>query len=170
MEEEVGIPVPFKYPASDFLLTVSGLLFFLIDVVLDVLAVVSFYRQEAYVFMGMLVFLLLGSSALVQAFSWLWYHYDKDRTETRTESLVKSLRSLKILHVFQMGVYLRYAGVVRISICGFCCGKRYTEGDAVFLTHDLNMLRLIETFSESAPQLVLMLTIIIQRGEVEPIT
>ncbi|XP_029499517.1 XK-related protein 8-like isoform X2 [Oncorhynchus nerka] len=134
MEEDAGQSIPFKYPASDFLLTVGG------------------------------------SSALVQAFSWLWYHYDKDSTETRTESLVKSLHSLKILHVFQMGVYLRYAGLVRISICGFCCRKRYMEGNAVYLTHDLSLLRLIETFSESAPQLVLMITIIIQRGEVEPIT
>uniref|UniRef100_A0A4W5RI69 XK-related protein n=1 Tax=Hucho hucho TaxID=62062 RepID=A0A4W5RI69_9TELE len=170
MEEDTGNPIPFKYPFSDFLLTVGGMLLFLLDVALDVWAVVSFYQEEAYVFMGLLVFLLLGSSALVQAFSWLWYHYDKDSTETRTESLVKNLHSLKILHVFQMGVYLRYAGLVRISICGFCCGKRYMEGNAVYLTHDLSMLRLIETFSESAPQLVLMITIIIQRGEVEPIT
>ncbi|XP_045078194.1 XK-related protein 8-like [Coregonus clupeaformis] len=74
---------------------------------LDACAVVSFYQEEAYVFMGLLVFLLLGSSALVQAFSWLWHHYDKEGTETRTESLVKNLCCLKILHVFQMGVYLR---------------------------------------------------------------
>uniref|UniRef100_A0A8C8CJM7 XK-related protein n=1 Tax=Oncorhynchus tshawytscha TaxID=74940 RepID=A0A8C8CJM7_ONCTS len=153
-----------EYPVSDFLLTVGGLVFFLLDVGLDAWAVVSFYHEEDYVFMELLVFLLLGSSALVQAFSWLWYHYDKDGTETRTESLVKNLCSLKILHLFQMGVYLR------ISICGFCCGKRYMGGDAVYLTHDLSLLRLIEAFSESTPQLVLMITIIVQRGEVEPIT
>ncbi|KAM9418695.1 XK-related protein 8-like [Salvelinus alpinus] len=170
MEEDAGQSIPFKYPASDFLLTVGGMLLFLLDVVLDVWTVGTFYQQEAYVFMGLLVLLLLCSSALVQAFSWLWYHYDKDGTETRTESLVKSLHSLKILHVFQMGVYLRYAGLVRISICGFCCRKRYMEGNGVYLTHDLSLLRLIETFSESAPQLVLMITIIIRRGEVEPIT
>lgn len=44
------------------------------------------------------------------------------------------------------------------------------DGDAVYLTHDLSLLRLIEAFSESTPQLVLMITIIVQRGEVEPIT
>lgn len=85
---------------------------FLLDVALDVWAVVTFYQEEAYVFMGLLVFLLLGSSALVQVFSWLWYHYDKDGTETRTESLVKNLCSLKILHFFQMGVYLRWSSTV----------------------------------------------------------
>ncbi|XP_014034151.1 XK-related protein 8 [Salmo salar] len=170
MEEDAGKSIPFKYPASDFLLTVGGMMLFLLDVALDVWAVVTFYQEEAYVFMGLLVFLLLGSSALVQVFSWLWYHYDKGSTETKTESLVKNLHLLKILHVFQMGVYLRYAGLVRISICGFCSKKRCMEDIAVYLTHDLSLLRLIETFSESAPQLVLMITIIIQRGMVEPIT
>lgn len=112
MEEDAGKSIPFKYPASDFLLTVGGMMLFLLDVALDVWAVVTFYQEEAYVFMGLLVFLLLGSSALVQAFSWLWYHYDKDGTETRTESLVKNLCSLKILHFFQMGVYLRWSSTV----------------------------------------------------------
>ncbi|XP_031441665.1 XK-related protein 8-like [Clupea harengus] len=44
------------------------------------------------------------------------------------------------------------------------------EGIAVYLTHDLSMLRLIETFSESAPQLTLMITVILQREDVEWVT
>ena len=44
------------------------------------------------------------------------------------------------------------------------------EGIAVYLTHDLSMLRLIETFSESAPQLILMITVILQREDVEWVT
>ncbi|XP_010871426.5 XK-related protein 8 [Esox lucius] len=170
MEEGLGNTLPFKYPFSDFLFTVVGLFCFVLDMVLDVWAVASFYLEGEYVYMGMLVFLLLGSSLLVQAFSLLWYLCDKDGTETRTGGLVKNLRSLKILHVFQMGVFVRYAGVVSVSICGFCYKKRYMEGDAVFLSHDLSLLRLFETFSESAPQLVLMVTIIIGEGSVDLIT
>lgn len=72
---------------------------------------------------------------------------------------------------------LRHAGVLEISVLSFC-GKRCGgdggdggDGDyAVYLSHDLSMLRLIETFSESAPQLVLMLTIMLQGDEVEPAT
>lgn len=40
----------------------------------------------------------------------------------------------------------------------------------VYLSHDLSMLRLVETFSESAPQLVFMLTIILRRGQFDPVT
>lgn len=65
---------------------------------------------------------------------------------------------------------LRHAGVVEISVPSFSSEIRDAEGVAVFLSHDLSMLRLIETFSESAPQLVLMLTIILQRGQPDFVT
>ncbi|CAI5691280.1 unnamed protein product [Oreochromis niloticus] len=48
--------------------------------------------------------------------------------------------------------------------------KPKTEDITVSLTHDLSMLRIIETFSESAPQLTLMLTIILQTGHLDPVT
>ncbi|KAJ7991895.1 hypothetical protein DPEC_G00288600 [Dallia pectoralis] len=161
---------PFKYPFTDFLFTIGGLLCFVLDILLDVLAVGFFYLEGDYWYMGMLVFLLLSSSLLVQIFSFLWFFYDQDFSTT--ESLVKDPCALKIIHVFQMGVFLRYAGVVKISICGFCCKKSLPdpEGEAVFQSHDLSMLRMFETFYESAPQLVLMVTIMIQKGEIDPIT
>ncbi len=46
----------------------------------------------------------------------------------------------------------------------------FREGMGMYLIHDLQMLRLFETFSESAPQLTLMMSIILQRGELELIT
>ncbi|KAF7210722.1 XK-related protein 8 isoform X2 [Nothobranchius furzeri] len=53
--------------------------------------------------------------------------------------------------------------------------KNYKQGgsledEAVYLNHDLAMLRIIETFSESAPQIVLMLTITLQQGQLDLIT
>lgn len=66
---------------------------------------------------------------------------------------------------------LRHAGVVELSVCSIFSGLADISGDyAVYLNHDLSMLRLVETFSESSPQLVLMLTIILQRGELDPVT
>lgn len=47
---------------------------------------------------------------------------------------------------------------------------RNSEGFAAFLNHDLSMLRLIEAFAESAPQLILMLTIILQQSQFDPVT
>lgn len=44
------------------------------------------------------------------------------------------------------------------------------EGEAVYQNHDLSLLRLFETFLESAPQLVFMIFIIIQKNQVDFIT
>ncbi|KAF1381868.1 hypothetical protein PFLUV_G00158470 [Perca fluviatilis] len=159
----------FKYSLVDFLFICAGLLFLLLDIGLDIYAVVSFYQEKAYVSLGILLLLLVGSSFLVQAFSWLWYSYEDFERQTKVEKCL-SLCQLKILHVFQLGIYFRHAGVVEMSVCSFLTKRNDPESIAVYLSHDLSMLRLIETFSESAPQLVLMLTIIMQRGELDPVT
>lgn len=158
-----------KYSCLDFVFTFGGLLFFLADILLDVWAVVTFYQEEAYVCLGFLVFLLAGSSVLAQVYSWLWYSYDDYKGATHLETCVNR-RSLKALHVFQLGIYLRYCGLFEISIHGVSTEKQHQDKVAMYLSHDLSMLRLIETFSESAPQLVLMLTVILQRGDMELMT
>lgn len=154
----------FRFSKVDFLFTCLGLIFLLLDIVLDIYAVVCLYQQKAYWCLGILLLFLVVSSVLIQAFSLLWYSYDDFERRTRAEKCVTKTQ-LKILHVLQMGNYFRHAGVVEVSL-GSVFTKITTleQDDAVYLSHDLSMLRLIETFSESAPQLVLMLTIILQRG------
>ncbi|XP_065804456.1 XK-related protein 8 [Labrus bergylta] len=157
----------FKYSPVDFLFTCLGLVFLLLDIVLDVWAVVTLYQEKAYVSLSVLLLFLVGSSFLVQAFSWLWYSYEDFRKYTKVDKYVNE-GQLKILHVLQLGIYFRHAGVVEVSIRSIFSKFSKPDGDvAVFLSHDLSMLRLIETFSESAPQLVLMLTIMLQRGELD---
>lgn len=159
----------FKFSLVDFLFTCVGLVFLLLDIGLDIWAAVSFYQEKAYVSLCVLLLLLIGSSFLVQAYSWLWYSYEDFERQTKVEKCL-SRSQLKLLHVFQLGIYFRHAGVVEISLCSIYSPFPDPEGIAVYLSHDLSMLRLIETFSESAPQLVLMLTIILQRGELDPVT
>lgn len=50
---------------------------------------------------------------------------------------------------------------------GFRVWWRKQEGSeyAVYLTHDLSMLRLIETFCESAPQLTLMIYVMLRTNK-----
>ncbi|XP_051992252.1 XK-related protein 8-like [Xyrauchen texanus] len=162
---------PFHSTFTDFLLHLLGLLFFLLDVGLDVWTVVSFYQDGAYGYMAVMIFLLLGSSMLLQVFSWLWYSGNLDHLESRVEKFVNRHKLIKPFHFMQLGVYLRYAGVVDISTYRFSQQTdSFYEGVAVYLSHDLQMLRLIETFSESAPQLTLMISIIAHSGELTPIT
>ncbi|XP_076611070.1 XK-related protein 8-like [Chaetodon auriga] len=159
----------FKYSPVDFLFTCVGLVFLLLDIGLDMWAAVTFYQEKAYVKLSILLLFLLGSSVLVQAFSWLWYSYEGFKRETKVEKWL-SRGQLLVLHVLQLGIYIRHAGVVEVSLRSFFSEQPDPEDISVFLSHDLSMLRLIETFSESSPQLVLMVTIILQRGQLDPVT
>ncbi|XP_062395902.1 XK-related protein 8-like [Sardina pilchardus] len=164
--------------SSDCILNVLALVFFLSDLVSDVLAVASFYQEQAYVSMGALVFLLAGSSVLVQAFSWLWYSYQTGSEEQRSclstyaymEKYFNNRRFLGALHVCQMGVFLRLVCMMEISWRNLTSNAPLTEGIAVYLTHDLNLLYLIEAFVESAPQLTFMTAVIAHRQDVEWVT
>lgn len=96
----------FKYSRLDFVFTCCGLLFLLLDIGLDVWALVTFYQEQAYVCLGLLLLFLLGSSALVQAFSWLWYSYEDFQRHTKVEQL-PSRSQLGLLHLLQLGIYFR---------------------------------------------------------------
>lgn len=73
---------------------------------------------------------------------------------------------VKCLHT----LFARHATVVEVSLGRLREEDPDREGFAVYLTHDLSMLRLIEAFSESAPQLVLMLTTILRQSQFDCVT
>ncbi|XP_048057085.1 XK-related protein 8-like [Megalobrama amblycephala] len=151
-----------------YLYVLVGLLFFLLDIALDIWTVVSFYQNGDYVYMAVMIFLLLGSSVLLQVFSWLWYSDCLDELETKVETFAKKHILIKPFHFLQLGVFLRYAGVIEMSTKHLLHRtKRERKPD---LNRDLHMLRLFEAFSESAPQLTLMMYRVLQRGELELIT
>lgn len=109
MEEDV----PFIYTCIDCIFNILGVVLFVIDLVLDVLAVLTFYHEEAYVTMGVLIFLLLGSSVLLHTFSWFWYTYGSEEERKSLGKYVylgKYLRNRKllgVLHLCQLAVVLR---------------------------------------------------------------
>ncbi|XP_017577026.2 XK-related protein 8-like [Pygocentrus nattereri] len=158
---------PFHFPLSASLLSLLSTLLFLLDVVLDVWAIVSLYQDEEYVYMGVLIALLLCSSILLHVFSWIWY----SDPETSTDKFVWKYGLIGPLHVFQLGLFLRFASLVELSLRKVIQrSDRFQEGVAVYLKHDLSVLRLFETFSESAPQLVLMIMFTMQEQELQLFT
>uniref|UniRef100_A0A3B4BEX5 XK-related protein n=1 Tax=Periophthalmus magnuspinnatus TaxID=409849 RepID=A0A3B4BEX5_9GOBI len=154
----------------DFILTIVGLLALVVDIILDIFTAIRFYTDQDYVRLGIFIFFLVASSLLVQAYSWLWYEYDEFKMVTNVEK-VPSKKSLKILHFLQLGTYLRHMGVMETAICKYLQlkgveGMGPDLGDAaVCLSHDVAMLRIVEAFSESLPQLALMVTTNIQKKQ-----
>lgn len=105
MEESFSFCLAFSRVVSSLL----SLIFFLLDVVLDLWAIECLYEKEKYFSIGLLIFFLLGSSVLMQIFSWIWYS-DPDKTapETKVESFIRRHNLLGLVHIFQLGVLLRF--------------------------------------------------------------
>lgn len=113
----------FRYSRLDFVFTCLGLCFLLLDISLDIWTVVTFYQEKAHVSLGLLLVFLLGSSALVQAFSWLWYSYENFNRYTKVEQL-PSRAQLRLLHLLQLGIYFR--------LCS--CSSRFQAGKCFILS------------------------------------
>ncbi|KAK7898213.1 hypothetical protein WMY93_019066 [Mugilogobius chulae] len=163
----------FKFHRIDLYLTIFGLFGLLSDAILDIFTAVEFYKAHDFIRLGVFVFFLLVSSVLVQSFSWLWYKYDKFEMKTKVEK-VPTERSLLIMHFLQLGSYLRHIGVIEMAVCKYLALKGGTEERnpghvAVMLSHDVAMLRLVETFSESLPHFILMITTKLQEEQMDTI-
>ncbi|KAI5621711.1 XK-related protein 8-like [Silurus asotus] len=156
---------PFHFLWSDVIFSVLSLFLFLVDIALDVWAIVSLYEEQKYFSMGLLICILLSSSVLLQIFSWLWYTDSSKNLETNVEKFISRHGLMNIVHIFQLGVFVRFAAVMEISITSIKHGELLKEGIAVYQNHDLSMLRLFEAFSESSPQLILMMALIIEMPE-----
>ncbi|KAM7373482.1 hypothetical protein PAMP_008330 [Pampus punctatissimus] len=159
-----------NYSWIDFAFSVVGVCTFLVDWGSDVWLATEFYRQGDFVWFLVLISLMVLSSVVVQMFSWFWLQYDRQlpgfssHTGVGTVLFGDKVKLSCLLHVLQLGFLCRHISAIRQ---GFRVWWRKQEGSeyAVYLTHDLSMLRLIETFCESAPQLTLMIYVMLRTNK-----
>ncbi|XP_059205098.1 XK-related protein 8.3 [Centropristis striata] len=159
-----------KYSWIDFVFSVIGVCTFLVDWGSDVWVATEFYCRGELIWFGVLVGLMVLSSVVVQMFSWFWFKYDRElpgftaHTNGGTVLFGDQVKLFCLLHVLQLGFLCRHISAIRQ---GFRVWWRKEEGSeyAVYLTHDLSMLRLIETFCESAPQLTLMIYVMLHTNK-----
>ncbi|KAM9340213.1 XK-related protein 8-like [Symphorus nematophorus] len=159
-----------KYSWIDFAFSVVGVCTFLVDWGSDVWVATEFYCRGDFFWFGVLVGLMVLSSVVVQMFSWFWLKSDRElpwfRAQTGGGTVLfgDQVKLSCLLHVLQLGFLCRHISAIRQ---GFRVWWRKQEGSeyAVYLTHDLSMLRLIETFCESAPQLTLMIYVMLRTNK-----
>ncbi|XP_047460144.1 XK-related protein 8.3 [Mugil cephalus] len=160
-----------KYSWVDFAFSVVGVCTFLVDWGSDVWVATEFYCRGDLFWFGVLLGLMVLSSVVVQMFSWFWFKYDRElpgfkaaQTAIGTVVCGDQVKVFCLLHVLQLGFLCRHISAIRQ---GFRVWWRKEEGSeyAVYLTHDLSMLRLIETFCESAPQLTLMIYVMLRTNK-----
>uniref|UniRef100_A0A8C3MIS7 XK-related protein n=1 Tax=Geospiza parvula TaxID=87175 RepID=A0A8C3MIS7_GEOPR len=108
--------------------------------------------------------LLAAASAAAQACSWLWLRSDPPPLRPAVPAVL-----LAALHVLQLGFFFRclYALKVGWRVCWAKAEEEDDQRHMAFISHDISMLRLFETFLENTPQLTLLLYIILRTNKAE---
>ncbi|KYO48157.1 XK-related protein 8 [Alligator mississippiensis] len=157
-------PRPARLRRRDLLLMVLGTAAFLADLGTDLWMACSYVRAGHRLW-GVLVLALLALSSLAtQLFSWAWHHTDPPVLRER----LAPGACLALLHLLQLGYLSRCVHAVKVG--WQVCKPGVTEEEkayVLFLSHDISMLRLFETFLETAPQLTFVLYVILQTNEIE---
>ncbi|XP_051952300.1 XK-related protein 6-like [Xyrauchen texanus] len=175
----------------DCLWIVLALLVFFWDVGTDLWLAIDYYTKQDYLWFGLTLFFVLVPSVLVQILSFRWFMQDctggglgsveglRSRMATgcpgtRVYGREKCCRLSvwvwqTLIHILQMGQVWRYIRTMYLGIQS----RKQKENQRRFYWAmmyeyaDVNMLRLLEAFLESAPQLVLQLCIMIQKNRAE---
>uniref|UniRef100_A0A4W2IKV1 XK-related protein n=1 Tax=Bos indicus x Bos taurus TaxID=30522 RepID=A0A4W2IKV1_BOBOX len=190
-------PPQVERPWLDCLWIVLALLVFFGDVGTDLWLALDYYRKGDYGYFGLTLFFVLVPSLLVQSLSFRWFVQDYTggglgaveglssrgppmmgagygHGAARTPGAQRLCRLSvwiwqSVIHLLQMGQVWRYIRTMYLGIQS----QRQKEHQRRFYWAmmyeyaDVNMLRLLETFLESAPQLVLQLCIMIQKSRAE---
>ncbi|KAL4629357.1 XK-related protein 8-like [Arapaima gigas] len=181
------------YSLLDLLFTAIGAFTYLLDAGTDMWVASRFFLLGDIFWFGLWVASMVASSVLLQAFSWLWLCYDRDleerdqngdheqNREQQDQDPEQEFRACGedvllgagrvsslscVLHVLQLGFLFRHISALWQGALVWCGRARCSEF-AIFLNHDLSMLRLIETFCESAPQLTLATYVMLRTNKAE---
>ncbi|XP_063168338.1 XK-related protein 8 [Candoia aspera] len=160
-----SLPQPPAFRCLDLFFALVGTLAFLLDLGADLWVAANYLRAGHFHWGGLVLGLLLLSSLTTQFFSWAWFRSDSEKEGLPQPSPWTS----KLLHALQLGYLYRCLCVLKV---GFqACKMEEATADhqafAIFLSHDVSLLRLFESFLESAPQLILVIYVILRTNQAE---
>jgi len=195
IDETDALPESLRYNWFDLMCTLISVLTYLADLAMDCVIAYYFYHLSSahgihhYWYFGLTVFFIVMPSLTMTGFSFRWYLMDSDNPQLPRVSIWRWLLRLVVL-VLQVAPVLRYFDSMRYGILSRVA--KYREERAtdpaekehqrrervkwytlmVYEDADATLLRLYESFMESAPQLVLQIYILLkdpQAGKVFPV-
>ncbi|XP_055490432.1 XK-related protein 9 [Leucoraja erinacea] len=145
----------------NFALFLLGFVLYLTDIGTDLWVAAVYYIGGDRVWALLVLLVILVSAVILQSFSWSWYEDDENNPDLGNSGCVGWRWCRRVLHIFQMGVLLRY---IKALDYGYRAAFKTedTHRKAIYSVTDLSMLRLFEAFLETAPQLVLQAFILLK--------
>ncbi|XP_033100721.1 XK-related protein 6-like [Anneissia japonica] len=163
-----------RFTNFDAIFIFGGMWTYIADLVTDILVGFKYLRDRDYWWCGLTFFFVIFPSFTLQYLSLRWFvtddqrHRDEthnqgpDPTQARSGFANKlwEWTSWLLTHVLQLGAVNRYIRTLRYGFKSRLNQKYYRN--MVYEYRDVTMLRLIEAYTESAPQLVLQLYIMVK--------
>ena len=184
-DEIDALPAGLRYNTFDFFCTFLSILTYVVDLVMDCVVAYYFYHLAVdhgiyhyWYFSLTLVFIVLPSLTMT-GFSFRWYLMDSDNQQLPKVGMWRWLLRLVIL-LLQVAPILRYVDSIRYGLKSRLAARRERLATSeeekikqrqerrkwytlmVYEDADATLLRLYESFMESAPQLVLQLYILLK--------
>ncbi|XP_071481019.1 XK-related protein 6-like [Diadema antillarum] len=145
----------------------SGMILYVADIVTDLLVGVQYFRSDHYLWSIMTFLFVLIPSLILQYFSFRWFVSDLEKdSDHKDKGLAGGLVcwcDWLATHVLQLGALKRYWRNLKFGLRSRK-DKAYYEL-MIYEYLDITMLRLLEAFMESAPQLVLQVYIMVETEE-----
>jgi len=185
VDETDALPEGLRYNCFDFFCTFISITTYIVDVVMDCIVAYYFYHLAVdhgiyhyWYFSLTLVFIVLPSLTMT-GFSFRWYLMDSDNQQLPKVGLSRWILRLLVL-ILQVAPILRYIDSMRYGIMSRLAAKKEEEAEKeedrikfkmerrkwytlmVYEDADATLLRLYESFMESAPQLVLQIYILLK--------
>ncbi|XP_030612911.1 XK-related protein 9 isoform X2 [Archocentrus centrarchus] len=167
-----------QYTKERWLLTIAGVFLYVGDIWTDIGLAVKYFQEEQYVWTGLTLMFVLTGLLVTQIFSYAWYRDDLNdifiNSEGTKEISGMSKPGFAVLHAFGLGIFTRYYHLLKKGFKMIWTKSNWDTVDKIQEVHkklfcmatDLSMLKLFETFLESAPQLLLQLYILLGHSEV----
>ncbi|XP_038057396.1 XK-related protein 4-like isoform X2 [Patiria miniata] len=152
----------------DCLFMMAGMVTYVADMGTDVSVAVQYVVLEEYAWSGLTIAFIVIPSLTIQYLSFRWFIVDsKQSSKTNHVPFLKKVTDWilwLLFHVLQLGVLKRYWRTVKY---GWRSQDKPDYYDlSVYEYRDITMLRLLESFMESAPQLVLQIYIMTQQKDI----
>jgi len=183
-DEVDALPESLRYNWFDLFCTMVSMTTYIADVVMDCIVAYYFYHLAVdhgiyhYWYFGLTITFILIPSLLMMGFSFRWYLIDEENPHLPRRSMCRWVLRLCVL-LLQLAPLLRYAESIQYGIMSRVA--KYREENTtdpakkvfykrerikyytlmVYEDADATLLRLYESFMESAPQLVIQIYILI---------